>query len=231
MPPRTPTISSGSGHTSISAPIRSIARGRSGVSGARRGLSLARMTIIAVNIAAESRPGRTPATKSLPTDVPAKTAYTTIRIEGGISEPSVPAEATQPVARPGSYLCLSISGTAMRLMPAAVATDDPEAAAKSVQAATLATASPPGTPPSATRIAWNNDEVSRVSVQMKPISMNIGTAESDQSPISSNGTAVNSEKPTRQLVITISPPTAIPPSATPIGTRSAIRTSSTPKLR
>src|SRR6218665_1488694 len=68
-----------------------------------------------------------------------------IGIEGGISEPSVPADATHPVASAGSYFALSISGTEMREKAAAVATLEPEADAKKALASTVAEASEPGT--------------------------------------------------------------------------------------
>ena len=61
--------------------------------------------------------------------------------------------------------------------------------------------------------------------------MNIGTADSDQSPISSNGTVVRSEKATRMLEMIASPKKAIDASATPIGTRNSSSTISIGMLR
>ena len=63
---------------------------------------------------------------------------------GGINDPRVPDAAMTPVANPRSYLCLNISGTAIRAIADAVATLEPEAAANIEHAPTLAIASPPG---------------------------------------------------------------------------------------
>ena len=71
----------------------------------------------------------------------------TNRMLGGISASSVPPLATTPVASPLSYLCLSISGTAIRAMVAAAAILEPEAAPKPAQAQLVATARPPGRAP------------------------------------------------------------------------------------
>ena len=49
---------------------------------------------------------------------------------GGINAPSVPDAATTPVASPGSYFALSISGTASLDIAPAIATLEPLAAAK-----------------------------------------------------------------------------------------------------
>ncbi len=81
------------------------------------------------------------------------------RMLGGISAPMVPAAATTPVARPGSYLFFSISGTAMRPIAAAQATDEPVIAAKPEHPMMLATARPPGIHDSHTRAALNRPRV------------------------------------------------------------------------
>ena len=47
--------------------------------------------------AASINPGITPAINSLPIDTSAATPYTIMMIEGGISRPSVPAPASEPI--------------------------------------------------------------------------------------------------------------------------------------
>ena len=84
-------------------------------------------------------------------DVSMTMPKTIMRTEGGIMEPSVPAAATEPVARPGSYFALSISGMAILPKAAAEATLEPLAAPKNALATTVAEASPPGIPRSQRR--------------------------------------------------------------------------------
>jgi len=67
-----------------------------------------------------------------------------ISTDGGISAAKVPEAATEPVARPGSYLLSNISGTAIREKAADVATLEPLAAPKSAEAKTVDEARPPG---------------------------------------------------------------------------------------
>ena len=65
-------------------------------------------------------------------------------IEGGISIPSVPPAASDPKKRRSPYPCRFISGIDTVPIVAAVATLDPEVAAKSAQAPMLACIVPPG---------------------------------------------------------------------------------------
>ena len=63
---------------------------------------------------------------------------------GGIRIPRVPPAAMQPVAKASEYFNFCISGRAMVPNMAAVASEDPEMAAKQAQAPTVAMDSPPG---------------------------------------------------------------------------------------
>ena len=69
--------------------------------------------------------------------------------------PMVPAAATVPVASDGSYLLRIISGTAMRPIAAAHATDDPVTAENPAAPKIVATARPPGNPDNHFRAASN----------------------------------------------------------------------------
>src|SRR5690625_2593021 len=109
---------------------------------------------------------------------------------GGINEPSVPAEATTPLAKAGSYLYLSISGVAIRANAADTATLEPEAADSKPQAPTLATANPPGKRESKILAAPKRPCDKPVAPAMYPISRNIGIAVRFQSPTKLKGTAV-----------------------------------------
>ena len=91
--------------------------------------------------------------KSAEIDESVKIPYRIIKIDGGISEPSVPDAATDPHAIPGSYLAFSISGTAIRENAAAVAILEPEADANNADAITVDDAKPPGTRPRNLRAA------------------------------------------------------------------------------
>ena len=68
--------------------------------------------------------------------------------DGGIRIPMVPPAATVPAAKPLLYLNRRMGGIETLAMVAAVATDDPEMAAKPPQAATVAIARPPRLLPS-----------------------------------------------------------------------------------
>ena len=68
-----------------------------------------------------------------------------MRMEGGISAPIVPPAAIAPVANDGEYPALTISGTAMRPIAAAVASEEPQTAAKPEQAKIDEIAKAPGT--------------------------------------------------------------------------------------
>ncbi len=50
-----------------------------------------------MNSTASIRPGMTPAMNSLPMETSAATPYTIMMIDGGISSPSVPAPASEPM--------------------------------------------------------------------------------------------------------------------------------------
>ena len=65
-------------------------------------------------------------------------------MDGGISNPSVPAPARLPIAMRSSYPRFNNSGSDIRPMVAQVAADDPETAAKIVQPATLMCSIRPG---------------------------------------------------------------------------------------
>ena len=125
----------------------------SAVRGANAGLIPTRSVMRATNITADRMPGKTPARNSLPMETSAKMPNRIIRMLGGINAPSVPDTATLPQASPRSYPALSISGMAIRENEAAVATDDPDAAANKAEATTVDEASPPGTRPRKMRAA------------------------------------------------------------------------------
>src|SRR5574343_1245935 len=112
-----------------------------------------------MNTTADKMPGTTPAMNSREMDTSAMMPKIIIRMDGGMSDPRVPADATQPVAKAGSYLAFSISGTEMREKAAAVATLEPEAEAKNALASTLADANEPGTRPRKNRAESNRSLV------------------------------------------------------------------------
>jgi len=63
--------------------------------------------------------------------------------EGGTSDPRVPPAAIQPVAKPGEYPRLIISGSATLPKVAAVAGDDPQMAPKKPHPPIVDRAKPP----------------------------------------------------------------------------------------
>jgi len=69
---------------------------------------------------------------------------------------------------------LRISGSAMRVMVAAVATDEPQTAPKQAQAASEPTAKPPRTPARITRAALNRSPDNPVTEATSPIRMKSG---------------------------------------------------------
>src|SRR6218665_3918924 len=103
------------------------------------------MVMQPMKTSADRMPGTTPAMNRREIETSAMMPKMIIRIEGGISEPSVPAEATQPVASAGSYFALSISGTAMREKAPAVPRRELKPNTKKGLATTVAEASEPGT--------------------------------------------------------------------------------------
>src|SRR5688572_30672644 len=96
---------------------------------------------------------------------------------GGINASSVPPEAHTPVARPLSYLRLSISGIARRAITAAAAMLEPEAAPKAALAQLVATARPPGIQPNHATAARNSEVPMPELPATAPISRNIGMAD------------------------------------------------------
>ena len=66
----------------------------------------------------------------------------------------------------------------MRVMVAAVATDEPHTAPKQAEAASAPTASPPRMPASMMRAALNRSDDSPVSEAASPIRMNSGSTDS-----------------------------------------------------
>ena len=70
-----------------------------------------------------------------------------------------------------------MSGSAMRVMVAAVANDEPHTAPKQAQAASAPTASPPRMPASTTRAALNRSDDRPVTEATSPIRMNSGSTE------------------------------------------------------
>src|SRR3546814_9670124 len=83
---------------------------------------------------------------------------------GGIRTPSVPAAATQPAAILWLYLCRSISGMATCATLAAVATLEPDTAAKHELAHTVEIGSPPGIEPNNVRSV---EHTSKIQSQMR----------------------------------------------------------------
>src|SRR5438477_5555036 len=83
-----------------------------------------------------------------------------IGIEGGIRMPSVPPAASEPKMSGRAYPRRSISGMAIMPMVAAVATLEPEIAAKIAHEKMLATASPPG-----------RNETHRATAEYRPLPM------------------------------------------------------------
>ena len=91
----------------------------------------------------------------------------------------LPPAAMHPVASPSSYPALRNSGSAMRVMVAALASEEPETAPNSAEAASVATASPPRKPDTSTRAALNSSPDKRDSDATSPITMNSGRTDSE----------------------------------------------------
>src|ERR1700675_5220738 len=89
-------------------------------------------------------------------------------IDGGIRMPILPPAPTAPVASRSSYPALRISGSAIRVMVAAVTMDDPHTAPKQEDAAIVAIASPPRTPDRSRRAALNRQATGRYSHTNSP---------------------------------------------------------------
>ena len=101
------------------------------------------MYIAIIIIVESSNPGIIPAKNILPTDCSVTAQYTTITIDGGIKIPSVPALHNIPAANFFGYPALTMPAIIIVPTATTVAGDDPETAAKKVQAKTEAIASPP----------------------------------------------------------------------------------------
>ena len=70
-----------------------------------------------------------------------------------------------------------MSGSAMRVIVAAVASEEPQTAPKQADAASAPIASPPRTPASATRAALNRSDDRPVTEVTSPIRMNSGSTD------------------------------------------------------
>ena len=119
----------------------------------------------------------------------------------------------------------------MRPMAAAVATDEPDAAAKPAQARLVATASPPGNAPNHSRAALNSAVEMPELWAIEPIKRNIGMAVRVQLAPNSKGVSLMMPKPTEIPRKFAMPSTPMAPSATPMGRRSAINSSTAPMLQ
>jgi hypothetical protein len=88
-------------------------------------------------------PGRKPAINIRAALTSVAAAYTSITIEGGIRIPSVPAFPITPAAKDSGYPAFTIPTITIDPMAATVAGDEPDTAAKIIQAITEAIAMPP----------------------------------------------------------------------------------------
>ena len=102
----------------------------------------------AKNAAACSNPGRMPARNSRGTDCSATIPYRISARLGGMTIPMVPDAPMTPKANDRGYPFSIIAGSRIVPIASAVATDDPQIAANSVQATTVTSPSEPRTPPS-----------------------------------------------------------------------------------
>jgi len=97
-------------------------------------------------------------------------------IDGGIRKPSVPAPASEPIARSRSYPRRINSVMVMRPTVAVVAAEDPETAANNVQPRTFTCSKRPGRRVVQGVRPENNDEDSLDRNKISAIRMNIGSA-------------------------------------------------------
>ena len=114
-----------------------------GPTGPSVGFMAVTMAIVATNRSDSRIPGRMPAMNSLPMLSSVRIAYSTKPVDGGMRMPSVPPAATDPVASPSPYPKRFICGSATLPIVTAVATDDPDTAAKVAHPTTVADARPP----------------------------------------------------------------------------------------
>src|ERR1700676_1370427 len=98
-------------------------------------------------------------------------------IDGGIKMPILPPAANAPAASRSSYPALRISGSAIRVMVAAVTMDDPHTAPKQEEAAIVAIAKPPRTPDNSRRAAVNRSADNRVFDATSPSKTKSGMTE------------------------------------------------------
>src|SRR3954468_19630632 len=101
-------------------------------------------------------------------------------IEGGISRPSVPAPASEPMVISSGYPRRPSSGSVILPMVAQVAAEEPETAAKMVQPITLVCSSRPGRRDTQGASPRNMLSLSLVRNRISPIQMNRGRAVSVQ---------------------------------------------------
>src|SRR4051812_22546693 len=101
-------------------------------------------------------------------------------IEGGISSPSVPAPASEPIVMSSGYPRRPSSGSVILPMVAQVAADDPETAAKMVHPITLVCSRRPGRRDTQGARPRNMLSLSLVRNRISPIQMNRGRAVSVQ---------------------------------------------------
>src|SRR6056297_4186250 len=99
--------------------------------------------------------------------------------DGGIKIPRVPPAARVAVEKPPEYPLRRNSGSATRLIVAAVASDDPQIAPKPAHAPTAAMATPPLRWPSQDSAALNKADDRPDSVANWPINKNIGMIDSE----------------------------------------------------
>src|SRR5688572_30924304 len=99
--------------------------------------------------------------------------------DGGMRMPSVPAEATQPAAKPSSYPWRRISGIATLEKVAAVAIDEPQIAPNAAQAPMVAWMSAPRQPEKIALAASKSSRDMPAREASAPIRIKSGTTESE----------------------------------------------------
>src|SRR6478736_4311564 len=97
-------------------------------------------------------------------------------MDGGISRPSVPAPASEPIVMSSGYPRLLSSGSVILPMVAQVAAELPDTAAKIVQPMMLVCSRRPGSRSSQGARPLNMSSDSRVRNRISPIQQNSGSA-------------------------------------------------------
>src|SRR5215470_7247019 len=115
-------------------------------------------------------------------------AYSAVSTDGGMRMANVPADATVPPAKLGSYPWRRISGMATRENVAASAMDEPQMPPKSAQAAVVALARAPRKPENTALAASNSSWAMIPREATAPISRNNGTTEREYALARSYGT-------------------------------------------